>query len=65
MGSNYFCIALWVGPCTGFRASDMASLFTLVLGLTLGFIREKDGSILGPALLHAMLDMPLVFVEPF
>jgi len=41
------------------------ALFTLVLGLTLGFIREKDGSILGPALLHAMLDMPLVFVEPF
>ena len=38
------------------------ALFTLVLGLTLGFIREKDGSILAAVLLHAMFDMPLVFV---
>ncbi|MEQ9265459.1 MAG: CPBP family intramembrane glutamic endopeptidase [Balneolaceae bacterium] len=37
------------------------ALFTLVLGLILGFIREKDGSILSAVLLHAMLDMPLVF----
>lgn len=39
------------------------ALFTLVIGLTLGFIREKDGSILSAALLHAMLDMPLVFMS--
>ena len=37
------------------------ALFTLVLGLNLGYIREKDGSILSAALLHAMIDMPLVF----
>lgn len=40
------------------------ALFTFVLGLILGFIREKDGSILGAVLLHAMLDMPLVFFNP-
>ena len=39
------------------------ALFTFILGLTLGFIREKDGSILGAVLLHAMLDMPLVFIN--
>ena len=37
------------------------ALFTLILGLILGFIREKDGSILSAVLLHAMFDMPLVF----
>ena len=37
------------------------ALFTLIIGLTLGFVREKDGSILSAILLHAMLDMPLVF----
>ena len=37
------------------------ALFTMVIGLTLGFLREKDGSILSAVLLHAMLDMPLVF----
>lgn len=40
------------------------ALFTFVLGLILGFIREKDGSILSAVLLHAMLDMPLVFFNP-
>lgn len=39
------------------------ALFTLIFGLTLGFIREKDGSILAAALLHAMLDMPLAFMN--
>ncbi|MEH6535508.1 MAG: hypothetical protein V7719_03890 [Psychroserpens sp.] len=29
--------------------------------LTLGFIREKDCSILNAVLLHAMFDMPPVF----
>ena len=37
------------------------ALFTFTIGLTLGFMREKDGSILSAVLLHAMLDMPLVF----
>lgn len=37
------------------------ALFTFIIGLTLGFIREKDGSILSAVLLHAMFDMPLVF----
>ncbi|NNL15689.1 MAG: CPBP family intramembrane metalloprotease [Flavobacteriaceae bacterium] len=40
------------------------ALFTFVLGLILGFIREKDGSILSAVILHAMLDMPLVFFTP-
>ena len=40
------------------------AIFTFILGLTLGFIREKDGSVLGAILLHAMLDMPLVFFNP-
>lgn len=39
------------------------SLFTFMIGLTLGFVREKDGSILAAVLLHAMLDMPLVFIN--
>lgn len=39
------------------------ALFTLIMGLTLGFIREKDGSILAPAILHLMLDFPLVFMS--
>lgn len=39
------------------------ALFTFSLGLTLGFIREKDGSILGAVLLHAMFDMPLAFMN--
>jgi len=37
------------------------ALFTFVIGLTLGYIREKDGSILSAVLLHALFDMPLVF----
>jgi len=37
------------------------ALFTFIIGLILGFIREKDGSILSAILLHAMFDMPLVF----
>ena len=39
------------------------ALFTFIMGLTLGFIREKDGSILSAVLLHAMLDMPLAFMS--
>ncbi|MGB5820689.1 MAG: CPBP family intramembrane glutamic endopeptidase [Saonia sp.] len=39
------------------------AIFTLIIGLILGFIREKDGSILAAVLLHAMLDMPLVFMN--
>lgn len=36
------------------------ALFTFALGLTFGFIREKDGTILAPVLLHGLSDMPLV-----
>ncbi|MBT8220111.1 MAG: CPBP family intramembrane metalloprotease [Bacteroidia bacterium] len=39
------------------------ALFTFVFGLTLGFVREKDGSILAAVFLHAMMDMPLVFMS--
>jgi membrane protease YdiL (CAAX protease family) len=39
------------------------ALFTFVIGLTLGYIREKDGSIFSAILLHAALDMPLVFFD--
>lgn len=38
------------------------ALFTFVIGLTLGYLREKDGSVLAAILLHAMLDMPLIFM---
>lgn len=37
------------------------AVFTFVMGLSLGFVREKDGSILSAVLLHALLDMPLAF----
>ena len=37
------------------------ALFTFIIGLSLGFVREKDGSILSAVILHAMLDMPLIF----
>ncbi len=40
------------------------ALFTFAIGLTLGFIREKDGSILSAVLLHALFDLPLVFFTP-
>ena len=40
------------------------ALFTFAIGLTLGYIREKDGSILSAILLHAMFDLPLVFYTP-
>jgi len=39
------------------------ALFTFALGLSLGFIREKDGSILAAVLLHALFDMPLAFMN--
>ena len=37
-------------------------LFTFVGGLILGFIREKDGSLLAPIVLHALMDFPLIFM---
>lgn len=37
-------------------------LFTFVGGLILGFIREKDGSLLAPIALHALMDFPLIFM---
>jgi len=38
------------------------ALWTFIIGLTLGFIREKDGSILAAVILHAIIDMPLAFM---
>ncbi|NNC71003.1 MAG: CPBP family intramembrane metalloprotease [Flavobacteriaceae bacterium] len=38
------------------------ALWTFIFGLTLGFIREKDGSILAAVLLHAIMDLPLAFM---
>ncbi|MEM7086241.1 MAG: CPBP family intramembrane glutamic endopeptidase [Bacteroidota bacterium] len=38
------------------------AVFTFVLGLIFGYLREKDGSILSAVLLHAMADMPLAFI---
>lgn len=39
------------------------AVWTFIMGLSLGFIREKDGSILAAVLLHAMIDFPLVFIS--
>lgn len=39
------------------------ALWTFIFGLTLGFIREKDGSILAAVILHAIMDMPLAFIS--
>lgn len=36
--------------------------FTTVGGLILGYIREKDGSLFAPVLLHAAMDAPLWFM---
>lgn len=44
---------------SGFRLQ--AVLFTTVLGLTLGYIREQDGSVLAPAILHGLADLPRAF----
>lgn len=37
------------------------ALFTFAGGLTLGFVREKDGSLLAPIGLHILMDLPMVF----
>jgi len=37
-------------------------LFTFIGGLILGFVREKDGSLLAPILLHFLMDFPLIFI---
>jgi membrane protease YdiL (CAAX protease family) len=37
-------------------------LFTFVGGLILGFVREKDGSLLAPIILHMLMDFPLIFM---
>ena len=39
------------------------ALWTFIFGLTLGFIREKDGSILAAVILHGIIDMPLAFIS--
>ena len=37
------------------------AIFTMTLGLTFGFIREKTGSVLAAAFLHGLADLPLAF----
>jgi membrane protease YdiL (CAAX protease family) len=44
---------------SGFRLP--LALFTTALGLIFGYLREKDGSVLAPAFLHGLADLPLVF----
>ncbi|MEP1095156.1 MAG: CPBP family intramembrane glutamic endopeptidase [Cyclobacteriaceae bacterium] len=39
------------------------AVWTGILGLAFGYIREKDGSILAAAILHAMVDFPLAFMS--
>ena len=36
--------------------------FTAAGGLALGYVRERDGTLLAPVLVHALLDLPLWFV---
>ena len=38
------------------------AVWTIIMGLILGFVREKDGSILAAVMLHALLDAPLAFM---
>lgn len=35
-------------------------LFTFIGGLILGFVREKDGSLLAPIILHILMNFPLI-----
>lgn len=39
------------------------AVWTAIFGLTLGFIREKDGSLLAVIILHAITDLPLAFIS--
>ena len=44
---------------SGFRLQ--VALFTTIFGLTLGYLREKDGSVLAPAILHGLAGLPRAF----
>ena len=46
----------------GFAELPLA-LFTTALGLIFGYLREKDGSVLAPAFLHGLADLPLAFFD--
>ena len=39
------------------------AMWTAIFGLSLGFVREKDGSILAAVLLHAIAILPLAFMD--
>ncbi len=39
------------------------AIWTGIFALTLGFIREKDGSILAAVMLHGLADLPLAFIS--
>ena len=38
------------------------ALWTFIFGLSLGYLREKEGSILVAVFFHALMDMPLAFI---
>ena len=38
-------------------------LFTFAIGLILGYVREKSGSLLAPIMLHILIDFPLIFMS--
>jgi len=46
-------------PFSLFGSSAIPSIWIFFAGLTYGFIREKSGSIVAPALVHAAFDFPL------
>ena len=67
-GPGLFIAALLFGLAHTLVASDFrlqVALFTTAMGLILGFVREKDGSVMAPVLLHAFTDLPRIFFARF
>jgi membrane protease YdiL (CAAX protease family) len=46
----------------GFQINVMSGIYTGMIGLTIGFVREKSGSILAPSLMHGIWDCTVVFL---
>jgi len=40
------------------------ALWTAALGLVLGYLREKTGSVIAPAILHGVIVLPTIFLVP-
>lgn len=55
----FFWPRLFLG---GFQINIMSGIYTGMIGLVLGFVREKSGSILAPSLMHGLWDCTVVFV---